>query len=262
MSYLVMETHRSHAVVLDNEGRFLKVANLGYDVGQMVDFVVEATDDKTTPFPLNRQLKRILFAVAMVFLIAVGSWPLFFQTIGTVQIQINPNVQMTVNRFDNVTGLEGLNADGKRLIADIRTFGRDIDDVSNELAERAIDLGFLHDGDAIHLSVIGDDASWTEEMENRLIQTLDRNFQHRFRITVEKQEEETDESVPPTVESTIEIDISIPSTESEENTDDLDGGDTFSEPEYVPPVSDDDWDDDDFEDDDDWDDDDLDEDDD
>lgn len=34
MSYLVVETHRIHAVFLDNEGRFLKVANLGYDVGQ------------------------------------------------------------------------------------------------------------------------------------------------------------------------------------------------------------------------------------
>ena len=30
MSYLVMECHTSYAVVLDEQGRFLKVANLNY----------------------------------------------------------------------------------------------------------------------------------------------------------------------------------------------------------------------------------------
>ena len=36
MSYLVMETKRSYAVLLDQEGRFLKAANLHYQVGQTV----------------------------------------------------------------------------------------------------------------------------------------------------------------------------------------------------------------------------------
>lgn len=33
VKYLVMETHPAYAVVLDNEGRFLKAANLHYQVG-------------------------------------------------------------------------------------------------------------------------------------------------------------------------------------------------------------------------------------
>ena len=36
MNYLVMETKRSYAVLLDQEGRFLKAANLHYQVGQTV----------------------------------------------------------------------------------------------------------------------------------------------------------------------------------------------------------------------------------
>ena len=34
MNYLVMEVHPAYAVVLDEEGRFLKAANLRYQVGE------------------------------------------------------------------------------------------------------------------------------------------------------------------------------------------------------------------------------------
>ena len=36
MSYLVMECHPGYAVLLDEEGRFLKAANLQYEIGQTV----------------------------------------------------------------------------------------------------------------------------------------------------------------------------------------------------------------------------------
>lgn len=36
MKYLVMECHPGYAVVLDENGRFLKVANRRYEVGQTV----------------------------------------------------------------------------------------------------------------------------------------------------------------------------------------------------------------------------------
>ena len=40
MSYLVMEVHPAYAVVLDQEGRFLKAANLHYQVGERVEQIV------------------------------------------------------------------------------------------------------------------------------------------------------------------------------------------------------------------------------
>ena len=36
VNYLVMETHPAYAVVLDEGGRFLKAANLRYQVGDTV----------------------------------------------------------------------------------------------------------------------------------------------------------------------------------------------------------------------------------
>ena len=47
MSYLVMEVHPAYAVVLDEEGRFLKAANLRYQVGDTVRDIVELRDRKS-----------------------------------------------------------------------------------------------------------------------------------------------------------------------------------------------------------------------
>ena len=40
MNYLVMEVHPAYAVVLDEEGRFLKAANLHYQVGDTVHEII------------------------------------------------------------------------------------------------------------------------------------------------------------------------------------------------------------------------------
>ena len=40
MTYLVMECHPSYAIVLDNEGRMIKAANMGYQEGQVVGEII------------------------------------------------------------------------------------------------------------------------------------------------------------------------------------------------------------------------------
>ena len=42
MKYLVMECHPAYAVVLDEKGRFLKVANLNYEPGQTVSYALSS----------------------------------------------------------------------------------------------------------------------------------------------------------------------------------------------------------------------------
>ena len=83
MNYLVMECHLSYAVVLDEEGRFLTVANLRYQVGQRVSEVVvlqPPEEGNVTPFPAEKTAKRArkrwaasLTAVAACLMLAVGS---------------------------------------------------------------------------------------------------------------------------------------------------------------------------------------------
>ena len=57
MEYLVMECGLSYAVVLDSNGRFLQVPNLGYAVGETrTDIVV--FEEKPAVKPVRKQLLR------------------------------------------------------------------------------------------------------------------------------------------------------------------------------------------------------------
>ena len=64
MSYLVMEVHPAYAVVLDEEGRFLKAANLQYQVGDTVQTIVELRQAKPRSPALWKPLSGLAAAAA------------------------------------------------------------------------------------------------------------------------------------------------------------------------------------------------------
>ena len=71
MKYLVMECHPGYAVVLSQDGRFIKTANLNYDVGETVcDIII--MDSK----PQNR-LHWLFISIAAALcaaLVALAVW--------------------------------------------------------------------------------------------------------------------------------------------------------------------------------------------
>ena len=181
MEYLVMECGLSYAVVLDSEGRFLKVPNLGYEVGQTLNRVV-LQDTPSQSRPLRKHLARWAAMAACLCIMVLGSWSFWQSPVGTVRMQINPDVQMRVNCFDRVVRLEGLNEDGKALIKGYRAYGKEMQTVSDELADRAVDLGYLYDGGRITLTVESDRESWKTATEELLLLELDVHFEHRIII--------------------------------------------------------------------------------
>ena len=118
MKYLVMETHPAYAVVLDEEGRFLKAANLQYRVGDTVQHIVELRQARPRAPALWKPLSGLAAAAACLCLVFFGYYQPNYTAYGTLRIQINPDVEMTVSRTDRVLDLEGLNADGEDLIED------------------------------------------------------------------------------------------------------------------------------------------------
>lgn len=147
MKYLVMECSLGYAVVLDNEGRFKRIPNLGYEVGQELDYVEELSmTEKLSVIersPSNRSRVKRWIAVAACFCILLLGGTLWRAPAGTVRIKINPDVRMTVNRFDRVVKLEGINEDGKKLIQGYNAYGKDAKTVSDTLADKAVEMGYL-----------------------------------------------------------------------------------------------------------------------
>ena len=94
MQYLVLETHPAYAVLLDEEGRFLKAANLHYTLGDRVTEIVELQ-----PVPngnagrWKKSLASLSALAACLCLVFFGYYQPNFSPYGTLRLQINPPPQ-------------------------------------------------------------------------------------------------------------------------------------------------------------------------
>ena len=210
MEYLVMECALSYAVVMDQDGRILKVPNLGYTVGQSLKNVV-LLPERPAKAVLHKRLARWGAMAACLCLLLLGSW-VWQSPIGTVRMQINPDVQLSVNRFDRVVALEGLNADGAALIDGYHAYGKGMKAVSDELADRAMEQGYLADGGKITLTVSSEKDGWKTAAEEMLLLELEVHFENCVTVTVDGKQ-------PPAEQEPTE-EIVIPSQPEEDSDED------------------------------------------
>lgn len=185
MKYLVMECHPAYAVVLSEDGRFLKAANLHYEVGQSVTEIIQLHLPQTQPVKKKRVWPKTLGTLAACMAIAFGS--LFYMNMtpcASVYMSINPEVRIDVNRKDKVLQVEGINEDGADLVAGYSHKGKELDLVMDELVDLAIDQGYLHEGGAITLSLDGDE-SWTASHGDHLNQHLNAHLAEKITVTID-----------------------------------------------------------------------------
>ena len=192
MSYLVMECGLSYAVVLDEAGRFLKAANLGYQVGQTLDHVL-LLEEKKQP-TLRQRMVPLVAAAACLCLMLLVSVEFFFLPVGSVRMQINPEVRMEVNRVNQVIGLEGLNQDGNHLIDGYGYRWRSVEEVSDDLADRAMEMGFLTDGGSIGLTAESDDDDWNANTVHAILAELENHLGSKVELVDGDLPEEEDSS--------------------------------------------------------------------
>ena len=209
MKYLVMETHLAFAVVLDENGSFMKVANLRYETGQVVTEVfpmqttkeregdkdiddgVSGTDElrETAVKSKRRQgsaLRYLAAAAGLAVMVTAGSvYRTEFMTWGSVYMSINPDICINVNSRDRVISLEPLNDDGKELISGYSHKNKDLDRVVDEISDRAIDQGYLSDGGTIRLDLSSDHGDWSSEHGKSLGEGLRDHISERISVTIE-----------------------------------------------------------------------------
>ena len=188
MKYMVMECHLTYAVVLSEDGRFLKAANLHYEPGQVVTDLVEMEipesrrDEKRKG---RRWIYTLAAAAACLMLAATSMFQAGNRTYGSVYMTINPEVRIDVNRKDLVVDLEGINQDGLELIDGYSYRKKELDVVVDELVDRAIDQGYLHEGGRISLALEGEDGQWVMDHSDSLSTHLNEHLTGKMSVTIE-----------------------------------------------------------------------------
>ena len=187
MNYMVMECHPSYAVLLDEEGRFLKAANLHYKTGQIVHDPVLMREEPAKQRNLMRWARSGMAAAAACFLLLIGFN--YYQnnvvSYSSIYLTINPEIQMDLNRKGSVTRLEGINEDGKTLLEGYDGKGKDKITVTDELIDRAIEMGFLSEGGQISFSIDAPDDALIQKYGEELQTEVLKYLENQFTITVE-----------------------------------------------------------------------------
>ena len=159
MKYLVLYVKPSYVVLLDEDGVLHYGANKGHQVGQTIVDPVMMKDIRVRPY---RSFKWVVVPVLAftTILLATISLRFYMQTIeviASVYLSINPSVRLDINSFGNVVDVYGMNQEGQYLIEGYDPHGQNHYDVTNDLVDRAIDMGYLSDGDTIVIEVDAND---------------------------------------------------------------------------------------------------------
>ena len=228
MKYLVMECRPAYAVVLGDDGTFLKVANMRYEVGQTVTDVIFLNLPEVTEQPKTNHKRWISSFAAMAACLALVITSIFFtgqMPYASVYMTINPEVRIDVSRSDVVVGVEGMNADGAELLEGYDHRKKDLDTVMDELVDRAIDMGYLHEGGKITLSLDGDE-EWIVSHETHLNQHLNDHLTDKINVTIDIEPKQPEQPTPTAPTGT----IVIPVGPDNYGDSDYDGGESDYEP--------------------------------
>lgn len=194
MRYLVMECHPSYAILLDEDGRLVKAANLHYQVGQTVEWPVIMREQETAKISrLPRKLGATVAAAACMMLLLLGYYQNYMAPYTAIALSINPSVLMELNKQGNVVDLEGLNEDGEDLLEGYKPDSKDRLEVTDALIDRAIDMGYLSAGGRISFDIDTPDDAKFQQYGVELRSNVTEHLADRFTVTVEIKRHSTDD---------------------------------------------------------------------
>ncbi len=188
MKYMVMECHTGYAILLDEEGRFWKAADLHYEVGQTVENPVLMKQPQPSG---RRRITRLVSntvaaAAACLFLIfGFSYYQNYLRIYSSIYLSINPEVQMDLNRYGNVVRLTGTNEDGAKLLEGYSGRGKDKLTVADELIDRAIEMGFLSEGGQVSFFIDSPEDALFQEYGTELRTEINEHLDGRITITIE-----------------------------------------------------------------------------
>ena len=103
---------------------------------QVKDRAYQAVLEKVAPKPKRRPVWQpaLAFCALLVFLLGAGGWVYLIPT-AYLSVDVNPSLELGINRFGTVVRVDAYNADGETLAQSLQARFRGYEDVVEELLE-------------------------------------------------------------------------------------------------------------------------------
>jgi hypothetical protein len=172
MKYIVMECHEGYAVLMDEESRFVKSANLHYNVGQSVTDPILMDDDQRSG-SIKMHITRFAAVAACIGVIATAGSMYYARNLkpySTITISADANIKMEINQKGKVIHIKSDDKDVEALLKDHNVKGKDKLTAANEIIELEKQKGMISSGDTVNVYVDSDTSddysSFKNDLEN------------------------------------------------------------------------------------------------
>ena len=187
----VIEINSKYAILLNDNMQYEKIkAKEGLSLGSTIYYFKEDLYVKK-----QKHFSKIVIAAAILFMM-VFIQPQTIEPIafGYVSVDINPSIQMEVNKDLNVIKVEAKNEDAESIIKD-EWIGKNFEEVINEIIEAAQDKGILNETrNFVLISYYFEDEDEENQTEKKFEESLNNlyeNSEKEFEMAVVKSDEET-----------------------------------------------------------------------
>jgi len=157
MKAVIVELSGKYAVALKKNGEFVKIPNRSdYKVGYEIDLAAGRLS------ALSSMSKYTAVAAVLILVtgISLGAYT-YSVPYSYINIDINPSVMLTANRFDRVIDVRSLNQDGDIIISDKKLKNMKVDEAVDCIIEGAFKTGYLQGEaeNAVLLTVSGKESN-------------------------------------------------------------------------------------------------------
>lgn len=125
-------------------------------------FLAKKTNGYTTKKVVHH--KMMIPAIVCLCLFIIGGAWFCFTPITQISIDVNPSLELAVNRFNRVISVEGKNEDGKELADTLDLFYLDYDTAVMKVLESEMVTTLVSEDELVEITVIGKEGTRTNSM--------------------------------------------------------------------------------------------------
>lgn len=130
------------------------------------EFIFQKTNGYNKVRTGNYKYLVSVFACAVLLFIG-GHWLYFTPTV-EISIDINPSIELEINRFDKIISLESYNDDGQELIKTLNVKFKDYSEAMNQIFKSEDIISLLEKDEIMTIAVIGSGSTQSEKVLSNL----------------------------------------------------------------------------------------------
>jgi hypothetical protein len=122
---------------------------------------------KRAPRPFSRRLGFAMAACLVLCMLGFGGFSAYATETAVVDIEVNPAIELGVNRFDIVVDARALNEDANDLLEELSVIGKNYDEALTAITQSDAFQSYINEDSYVDISVICSDERQSESLVNR-----------------------------------------------------------------------------------------------